>query len=615
MSSIGISPPKGAACDEVFGREEGPDQAVDGSCYSPSNGSPRASRDGMEDDEPAESNQEVRETNKMEELKDDSGSQTAMDDDNCTRAELQLQVLVEAVLPENRGTVSWADCTEFEVHPEPELVLNGEGIAVEMDCTMNECSTASLTCDQPLGPAEGEEEIAGACPQGVCGNVPKAQNLPRPSPQPTQAPSLQPNGFAKGPFTWSKVQYVPIERLSLEQWIDKDGLCIEPEIGSVNDNISRLDKAIVAKLMGCQISFPFLREELKRRWYHFGDFEIITVAANTFICLFQSVETREVLASGPWIVARNIIGMDKWTSTFSPSSMQGLHSPIWVCLPQLSLIYWDVNNITRIANGIGEPLWMDSHTSTWGRSSFARICVRIDFSQKLLPGVWINGIHGRFFQRIEYEGLTNFCFDCGHIGHATGKCSPKINGGGASPTSARAQDPNKAQPRDLPVSSHPLGSEQPARDGPLDREEQEKDSFGEWNLVTRKKKGKKKASSMLPTTGQSKETDQGSISQATKEIQHQMEEISNRIVNPSNSLSKNQKVAFNAIKPAQDSSPLTINLSKHNIRPLSRSWRSSCSSLGRLPHCPGKGGRTCKTTLAGTLSPLRNNETQHVYMS
>ncbi|XP_020690227.1 uncharacterized protein LOC110105178 [Dendrobium catenatum] len=245
--------------------------------------------------------------------------------------------------------------------------------------------------------------------------------------------------------------------MSRDHFVAKDGTTIQPELNSVKDNIAKLDMAIVAKLMGRRISFPFILQELKRRWFHFGEFEIITIGPNTFICILQSHEARDVvLSSGPWIIAGNNIGMDKWDSTCSPNSLHGLRSPIWICLPQLPLIYWDLKNITRIANSLGEPLWMDLHTSKWGRSSFARICVRIDVSQKLLPGVWINGIHGRFFQRVEYEGLTNFCFDCGSIGHVKGSCIPIVAAKGPSPTQGTASQIVHAQHGGLLVTGRAI---------------------------------------------------------------------------------------------------------------------------------------------------------------
>ncbi|PKU85341.1 hypothetical protein MA16_Dca003080 [Dendrobium catenatum] len=32
-------------------------------------------------------------------------------------------------------------------------------------------------------------------------------------------------------------------------------------------------------------------------------------------------------------------------------------------------------------------------------------------------GVWVDGLEGRFFQKIEYEKISTFCYKCGKIGH------------------------------------------------------------------------------------------------------------------------------------------------------------------------------------------------------
>ncbi|XP_020692234.1 uncharacterized protein LOC110106626 [Dendrobium catenatum] len=309
----------------------------------------------------------------------------------------------------------------------------------DMDAAPWVLNPISNRCEQPLGTASSEQHAVELSTQGVCANVTKGLNIALLQPQTSQVSPWQPSGPVPGPFAWNKVQNVPLGKMTRDQFITMDGTTIEPEIDSVKDNIAKLDMAIVAKLMGRRISFPFLIKELKRRWFHFGEFEVVTIDPNTFICIFQSHETRDVvLSSGPWIIAGNIIGMDRWDSTCSPNSLHGLRSSIWIRLPQLPLIYWDINNITRIANSLGEPLWMDAHTSKWVRSSFARICVRIDLSQKLLPGVWINGIHGRFFQRVEYEGLSKFCFDCGAIVHLRSSCTSKNQGRGLSETSGNA---------------------------------------------------------------------------------------------------------------------------------------------------------------------------------
>ncbi|KAI0500514.1 hypothetical protein KFK09_018728 [Dendrobium nobile] len=199
--------------------------------------------------------------------------------------------------------------------------------------------------------------VTRLCPEAVCENAPKNKGTFFQQQQPTQGPPLPPSGPPSGPFSWSKVQYVSLDKMSEETFLAKDGVSMEPEVAAVNENIARLGKALVAKIIGRRISFPFLRSELKRLWYHFGEFQVITTAPNSFICLFQSVEARDaVLMSGPWIVVDNIIGMDRWSPNSSPNSLQGLHSPIWIWLPQLPLMYWDTNNITRLANMLGATM-------------------------------------------------------------------------------------------------------------------------------------------------------------------------------------------------------------------------------------------------------------------
>ncbi|KAI0524607.1 hypothetical protein KFK09_003984 [Dendrobium nobile] len=84
-------------------------------------------------------------------------------------------------------------------------------------------------------------------------------------------------------------------------------------------------------------------------------------------------------------MAESINGLDWWSSSFSLEDMNGFTSPIWVHFPQLPLMYWDSFNIAHMTIMIGEPLWMDEHSSYWGQSSFARACVRINLTHKLSP--------------------------------------------------------------------------------------------------------------------------------------------------------------------------------------------------------------------------------------
>ncbi|KAL0911990.1 hypothetical protein M5K25_017930 [Dendrobium thyrsiflorum] len=113
----------------------------------------------------------------------------------------------------------------------------------------------------------------------------------------------------------------------------------------------------VGKILSKRVSFAWLKGELSRQWSPIGEFQLITIPPNYFICIFRSPDARDIiLRGGPWIVARSIIGLHRWTSSFSLEDMKGFPSPIWVCFPQIPLMYWDSSNIAHMAAMIGEPL-------------------------------------------------------------------------------------------------------------------------------------------------------------------------------------------------------------------------------------------------------------------
>ncbi|KAK8946520.1 hypothetical protein KSP39_PZI007476 [Platanthera zijinensis] len=169
----------------------------------------------------------------------------------------------------------------------------------------------------------------------------------------------------------------------------------------VRHAMGRFEFALVGKLLGRRLSFPYLLVELQRCWLPHGEFQLIMLSGDCFTCVFTSAEARDgVLMGGPWYINGFLVGLDVWSISFSPSTLSGLSSPLWVRLPGLPLIYWDKKNLGRIATMFGEPLWIDAITSRWERAEFARVCVKADFSKPLPAGVWISGPFGKFFQKV-----------------------------------------------------------------------------------------------------------------------------------------------------------------------------------------------------------------------
>ncbi|KAL0907982.1 hypothetical protein M5K25_022442 [Dendrobium thyrsiflorum] len=170
--------------------------------------------------------------------------------------------------------------------------------------------------------------------------------------------------FAEMAKSTSQVRFSPIMGENLED-ISNEGVLI-PDQQEIQQNIRKLEFALVGKVLGKKLSYSYIHGELQKKWNRFGDFKFMLMGGVSFICIFSSLEAQNaVLNGGPWTIAGRLVGLSKWTSSFDPNSLEGLFTPIWVRFPNLPLLYWDKKNISRIAFVIGRPLWFDEVTNVW----------------------------------------------------------------------------------------------------------------------------------------------------------------------------------------------------------------------------------------------------------
>lgn len=71
--------------------------------------------------------------------------------------------------------------------------------------------------------------------------------------------------------------------------------------------------------------------DLRRKWGHVGSSNLIMIALDYFIFIFDSVEPRDaILIGGPWFLVGNVIGLNKWSPNLNPNSLDGFSLLIWV---------------------------------------------------------------------------------------------------------------------------------------------------------------------------------------------------------------------------------------------------------------------------------------------
>ncbi|XP_020694686.1 uncharacterized protein LOC110108399 [Dendrobium catenatum] len=144
----------------------------------------------------------------------------------------------------------------------------------------------------------------------------------------------------------------------------------------------KLQLSMVVKVFGGNYPVFEVAKELRRQWSQFGKFHITSLGLGWTLCsFFDKTAVDKVLEGGPWYVNDHIVGIDKWSPLFSPTSLKGLSSPIWVRFPHLPLICWDEENVTRISSKIGVPLRIVGNMFQWSKREYARICVRMQLDQ------------------------------------------------------------------------------------------------------------------------------------------------------------------------------------------------------------------------------------------
>ncbi|KAL0285440.1 UNVERIFIED_CONTAM: hypothetical protein Sradi_7174000, partial [Sesamum radiatum] len=134
---------------------------------------------------------------------------------------------------------------------------------------------------------------------------------------------------------------------------------------------------------------------------------------------------------------------------------------------------WTTEGLSIVASGVGKPLYPDAITRACTRLDFARVCVMLDISAKLLKHIVImipkeDGSEMACKVDVEYEWLPPKCTACHSLGHPIKDCptmKPK-----PPPVSVYVQKPRPQMPREHSTverrqPSHPVKQPRVPRPG------------------------------------------------------------------------------------------------------------------------------------------------------
>ncbi|KAL2251991.1 UNVERIFIED_CONTAM: hypothetical protein Sindi_2321400 [Sesamum indicum] len=136
----------------------------------------------------------------------------------------------------------------------------------------------------------------------------------------------------------------------------------------------------------------------------------------------------EVIEGGPWLFQGQPIVLQKWEPGMAMRKQKHTQIPVWIKLRHLPMEYWTTEGLSIVASGVGKPLYPDAITRACTRLDFARVCVILDVTQKLINHVIImtpneDGGETPCKIDVEYEWLAPKCMSCMMIGHMTKDCA------------------------------------------------------------------------------------------------------------------------------------------------------------------------------------------------
>ncbi|WMV14246.1 hypothetical protein MTR67_007631 [Solanum verrucosum] len=118
--------------------------------------------------------------------------------------------------------------------------------------------------------------------------------------------------------------------------------------------------------------------------------------------------------------------LQKWSPNFKPEEDLPI-APVWVLLPNLPFHLHTWHYIKQLVSNIGTPLELDNATRSKTRPSMAKVRVEIDLLKPQPDSIWVglendtSPLRG-FTQKIEYEGMPNYCRFCKKLGHMMVDC-------------------------------------------------------------------------------------------------------------------------------------------------------------------------------------------------
>ncbi|XP_022032475.1 uncharacterized protein LOC110933567 [Helianthus annuus] len=146
----------------------------------------------------------------------------------------------------------------------------------------------------------------------------------------------------------------------------------------------------------------------------------------------------DALKEGPWIIRPQPLFLSVWNPTVKLEKKEVKKVQVWVKIHDIPLAAYTEDGLSMIATTIGEPILLDSYTTSmcmdmWGRSSYARSLIEVSAEKDLCEEITLA------IPEPEGEGAPNAAF-----GHSVDSC-PKLPKNSSTVKSVEQKDKHPVQ--------------------------------------------------------------------------------------------------------------------------------------------------------------------------
>jgi hypothetical protein len=114
--------------------------------------------------------------------------------------------------------------------------------------------------------------------------------------------------------------------------------------------------------------------------------------------------------------------MKPWTPSFDPMTDTLTSAPVWVRLPNLPLHFWGLPSLQAIGKALGRFYYRSPETKNHNISTYARICVEMDFNKGFSTEIILTSENYSWTQKLDYEKVSLRCRACFETRHFAAQC-------------------------------------------------------------------------------------------------------------------------------------------------------------------------------------------------